>query len=911
MSVAIPVIDYIDPDTRRIYLLPGVTEYHAIDDIYFEVRNLRRTDESLRKWESFVESGGNVQKTPTTFTPRYLVMRTDDRAITTKIVPDITVSHSLLVSGEQISDQGTSGAELIDKTLLPGGINVDVTLQPPGAEIIRLDNLLVESSLFANTVCINVPNGYTGTGYHNEIPIGTRQAPSNNIIDGHAIADERGINTFSIMKSMTISGEDFLSHAHKFIGDSSVAVTVTVDASAEVSLCEFSEMGIQGVLDSSNVLRDCRVFDVTYFNGSMQDCLFSGTVTLDGAVDAVITGGSGSLYVDMGTSGQSLDVYNHSGLVTITNKSGSSDTVVINMNGGEVVIEPTVTSGVIKTSGNGKLVHTQTGDEIVINSMVSGAEIANLQRIVELQGPHHTATGEVWYWDPHNGDDTAEGDHISTAVKTFAQAQSLAASNNHDLIIALPGNPSGVTNTTENIVITKNYLFLRGPGRDFNIKSANDLLNAISITGEGVEVSGLSAANNSTSLMDAVYCTGNFSYLHNLWVADSGNGIHIRNSEYSIVENVKMHHNNGYGLKLSGTSKHSDIIDCHIGSNQSDNMIIDLDAGTHEVNIKGDTVIHSSVAGYGINISATSNGVIISDDVTVFSNSVGDINDLSSTTYNQADHTFTDSDRVLLEDVHGQVARELWFDSAVAVDGNGYQQTPYKVLNNLIDDAEANRITSINSYSDVTLSRDLKNVKFKGSGFPTFDAAGYDLKGMEFWHLQFEGTSTSPFIIQQCRILQGAGLYGHSELCTFYGDVHLTGDTDIINGISGKGGSGYISIDTNGFGLQVTDWHRSLGISNMTSGIHTIEMYGGQLHLDIGCTGGTIYLRGNYSLPPSNLGSTTIIDQTDSKKIRDLHQFKGADIDNPITRGGDGVTNETLTVDGKVLTITPTTITRT
>lgn len=230
------------------------------------------------------------------------------------------------------------------------------------------------------------------------------------------------------------------------------------------------------------------------------------------------------------------------------------------------------------------------------------------------------------------------------------------------------------------------------------------------------------------------------------------------------------------------------------------------------------------------------------------------------------------TESVKVNDIHGQVARELWFDSAVATDGNGYQQTPYKVLNNLIDDAEASGITSINTYSDIALTRDLKNIKLSGIGMPTFDAAGYDLKGMEFWHLRFEGLSTSPFIIQQCRILQGAGLYGHSELCTFYGDVHLTGATDIINGVSGKEGAGYISIDTNGFGLQVTNWHRSLGISNMTGGVHTIEMYGGQLHLDAGCTGGIIHLRGDYSLPPDNLGSTTIIDGTGSKKRDDIHK---------------------------------------
>lgn len=280
MSVASPVIDYIDPDARRIYLKAGIREYHAIDDIYFEVRRLRATDESLRKWDSFVEAGGNVQKTPTTFTPRYLIMKTDGRGITTKIVPDVTVSHSLQVNGEQISDIGTSGAVLIDKDLLPPGINVDVTLQPPGAEIIRLDNILVENSSFNNAVCIDVINGYSGTGYNLGIPIGTRQAPSNNIFDASAIADERGLRSFQLMQNTIISTID-LSSGHSFYGDSPF-LTLHIDASADVSSCDIFNLTVSGELDGINVIRDCSVGDVTGVSGIFEKCSFTGTATLIG-----------------------------------------------------------------------------------------------------------------------------------------------------------------------------------------------------------------------------------------------------------------------------------------------------------------------------------------------------------------------------------------------------------------------------------------------------------------------------------------------------------------------------------------------------------------------------------------------------------------------------------------------------
>jgi len=65
-------------------------------------------------------------------------------------------------------------------------------------------------------------------------------------------------------------------------------------------------------------------------------------------------------------------------------------------------------------------------------------------------------------------------------------------------------------------------------------------------------------------------------------------------------------------------------------------------------------------------------------------------------------------------------------------------------------------------------------------------------------------------------------------------------------------------------------------------------------------------------------GIINMFDAADSAKldtinalVDELHKFKGLDAANPVARGGDGVTSETLTVDGEVLTITTDAITRT
>lgn len=133
MSVAQPVIDYIDPDARKIYLLAGVAEYHPLDDIYKEIRYMRRTDEELRKYLMFVEAGGNIPKNAsgTLRTPRYAIFKNCQ----------VVVSGDTYVSGEQLyadenGDVTGKGPDCIDHALSPEDAYLDY--EPPGSEVITV-----------------------------------------------------------------------------------------------------------------------------------------------------------------------------------------------------------------------------------------------------------------------------------------------------------------------------------------------------------------------------------------------------------------------------------------------------------------------------------------------------------------------------------------------------------------------------------------------------------------------------------------------------------------------------------------------------------------------------------------------------------------------------------------------------
>lgn len=126
------VIDHLDTTNKLIYLLNGVRSYHPVDDLYHEVRALRRTDENLQKFLVPVIAAGNVPKGGGKYTPRYIIMQNGWR-----IVPEDT-DHTLNVTGEQLTAEGGAGPDCFDFTVLSAGTKITVNYEPPAAEVITV-----------------------------------------------------------------------------------------------------------------------------------------------------------------------------------------------------------------------------------------------------------------------------------------------------------------------------------------------------------------------------------------------------------------------------------------------------------------------------------------------------------------------------------------------------------------------------------------------------------------------------------------------------------------------------------------------------------------------------------------------------------------------------------------------------
>lgn len=152
------VIDHIDGPNRRIYLHADTegAELNPID-IYKEMRTFRRTDESLRKFDPFLSASGYEPKGGGKFTPRLT------REISgTRIVP-YDSTHVLTITGEIITDDGASGVDCFDRSLLDPGSRVDINYIPPQVEIIELGTSGLTAEEAANLARLDVAVSTRGT----------------------------------------------------------------------------------------------------------------------------------------------------------------------------------------------------------------------------------------------------------------------------------------------------------------------------------------------------------------------------------------------------------------------------------------------------------------------------------------------------------------------------------------------------------------------------------------------------------------------------------------------------------------------------------------------------------------------------------------------------------------------------
>lgn len=240
-----------------------------------------------------------------------------------------------------------------------------------------ISNAQIEFASFNGGITIDANSPYDGTVF----PIGTPQAPVNNISDALLIAQNRGFTTFYITGDLTIT-ESLTLDGFVFVGESMTKTELDIDSDTGCVRCEFYDAHVIGTLDGENMLKNCRLTNLTYVNGVIEQCLLGpGTIILGGSTTAHFLDcwsgvpGTNTPIIDMGGSGQELGLRNYNGGIELRNKNGI-DPVSIDLNSGQVVLDSTLTAGTIVIRGVGKLTDNSNGATVLSDDLLSKAVIS-------------------------------------------------------------------------------------------------------------------------------------------------------------------------------------------------------------------------------------------------------------------------------------------------------------------------------------------------------------------------------------------------------------------------------------------------------------------------------------------------------------------------------------------------------
>lgn len=369
-------VDY-DTDLRIIYVTTAPTlidgdwtvELDVKIDLYSDGKEDWLSDDDLNKFHFPIRSVGGDDLPGDKALGATFFLASD-----WKIKP-YEADHVFKVSGNLYSEDGTSPFMQTTGTYNIMVINtvsslVDSTIQQL-AEI--------EYASFNGGVTINVADGFSGTVY----PTGTPQEPVDNIDDAYDIAVERGFTAFYVIGDLHLTAATPVLDGYSFVGSGMDRSIITIDALANVNDCAYYDAHVIGTLDGDSRLKGCVIDNLIYVKGYIEGCVLSpGTIVLAGSDTAHFLDcwsgvpGVNTPVIDLGGSGQALALRNYNGGIKLINKSGS-ESVSIDLNSGQIILDSTVTNGDIVCRGIGKITDNSVGANVLSDDLINKAQIGN------------------------------------------------------------------------------------------------------------------------------------------------------------------------------------------------------------------------------------------------------------------------------------------------------------------------------------------------------------------------------------------------------------------------------------------------------------------------------------------------------------------------------------------------------
>jgi hypothetical protein len=347
-------------------------------------------------------------------------------------------------------------------------------------------------------------------------PLGTQLFPVNNLTDAKTIAADRGFDEFYVLGNLTIGFGEDVSNLH-FYGQGATfnvkKTTITLTSGCVTSNAHYHQLMIQGVQGGESNYHECLIGNLTNAHCHYDNCKMVGPVQFSTGIGSTHTTDlincytSNTEYVVDCNGSQLKQVYNNFfGKIKFINATNAGTVITLNISSGEVTIDSTCTAGTFNIRGNAVLTNSSGGAIVSTEGLIT-ENFTRIRHAVESIRTSHPGFGTVFYVDSVGGRDTNDGLSYTSPLLTFSAAHTKAVSGRGDVIqFIAPG--TGASTCTENIVITKEDVQVRGPGRGQDIKPTAGI--GVHIQANNCSLAGVVVRAPTGSSDDCIVVNGKF-----------------------------------------------------------------------------------------------------------------------------------------------------------------------------------------------------------------------------------------------------------------------------------------------------------------------------------------------------------------------------------------------------------------
>lgn len=341
------VIQSIDGAARRVYLHADTVDasWEPVE-LYREYRALRRTDETLRRYDALLLMEGNIPKGGGKATPRYMLLLDG-----TRIVP-FDASGVTTVAGEIITDDQ---AEPFDFTSLTQPMVVDK--QPTDAEIVYVEtpSPIQDRLDYGGNVYVRAGSGNSGQAH----PFGTLAQAVDNFVDAVVIANNEFIDRIKISGALSQGLADLSNF--DVIGNNPSRTSLALDGSGTSGIGIYL-VYITGQFAGEALVSESVLGNVTDFRGIISQTALTGTITIDAAHVGVVQilqsfsgiAGLSRPVLDANGANCAFSVRDYFGGLNLRNFNQGNN-ASFDLSSAVLQIEATCTSGTVKVEGTGRV----------------------------------------------------------------------------------------------------------------------------------------------------------------------------------------------------------------------------------------------------------------------------------------------------------------------------------------------------------------------------------------------------------------------------------------------------------------------------------------------------------------------------------------------------------------------------